>query len=209
VPIDHICCYPGNEGFIGAVAELVRNTYDGECAKSAVPTHPGGGAAPYPRVIFTAHSLPEKIIAAGDPYQWQVEKTAALIAARTEIPGLDWKLAYQSRLGPLKWIGPNIDTVIRRAGRDGVPVIVAPIAFVSEHVETLVELDHDMRKVAEEAGVPRFCRVPAVGTHALYIKSLARLAAGCRQPVCSDLGGRICPVSFGKCPNALIPAVKP
>jgi ferrochelatase len=180
---------------------MVREAY-AEMLAAAAP----GADKPRPRVIFTAHSLPEKIIAAGDPYQWQVEQTATRIAARIGIADVDWILCYQSRLGPLKWIGPNIDHVMRQAGRDGVPVIVAPIAFVSEHVETLVELDHDMRLVAESAGVPRFHRIPAVRTHALYIAALARLAAGCGTSVCPGGGARLCPLRFGQCPVAGAPS---
>ena len=200
-PIDLICCYPAEEGFIGAVAAKVRAAYDRDCAVAAQPAHPGAARGLRPRVIFTAHGLPEKIIAAGDPYQWQVEKTAALIAARVDIAGLDWALAYQSRVGPVKWIEPSLEQEIERAGRDGVPVIVAPIAFVSEHVETLIELDHDARKLAETVGVPRFHRVPTVRTDALYMESLARLAkAACGQGTCAGGGMRICPTAFGKCP---------
>ncbi len=200
-PIDLVCCHPKEEGFVAAVADMVRATYDQDCAVAAQPCHPGAARGLRPRVIFTAHGLPEKIIADGDPYQWQVEKTAKLIAARVDVAGLDWTLAYQSRVGPVKWIGPSLEQEIERAGRDGVPVVVAPITFISEHVETLVELDHEMRLLAETVGVPRFHRVPTVRTNTLYMEALARLAlAACGQGTCAGSGARICPANFVKCP---------
>jgi ferrochelatase len=189
-PIHDLCCYPRDEGFVGAVAEMVASAHRNTIG-------------PRPRVIFCAHSLPEKTIAAGDPYQSQMEETAALIAQRTGIAGLDWTLSYQSRLGPVKWIGPSLVSEIRRAGVDKVPVIVVPISFVSEHVETLVELDRDMREIAAAVGVPGFVRLPAVRTHTAYISSLVRLTAAVLDrglSVCSAGGVRTCASRHGKCP---------
>ena len=189
-PIHDLCCYPHDEGFVGAVAEMVGGAYRNTIG-------------PRPRVIFCAHSLPEKTIAAGDPYQSQMEETAALIAQRTGIAGLDWALSYQSRLGPVKWIGPSLVSEIRRAGTDKVPIILAPISFVSEHVETLVELDRDMRELAADVGVPGFVRLPAVRTHPAYISSLVRLAGDLLDrgaSVCSATGARACASRHGKCP---------
>ncbi|MGH8432612.1 MAG: ferrochelatase, partial [Solimonas sp.] len=87
----------------------------------------------------------------------------------------DWSVCYQSRVGPLKWIGPPTEEEIRRAGADKTGVVLYPLSFVSEHSETLVELDMDYRRLAEAAGVPVYVRVPAVGTHPLFIQGLARL----------------------------------
>ncbi len=87
-----------------------------------------------------------KIVNAGDPYPRQVESTAGAVVAGPRTPGLDWQVCYQSRVGPLEWIGPATDAEIRRAGAEGVPLVVAPISFVSEHSETLVELDRDYRR---------------------------------------------------------------
>ncbi len=189
-PIQNLCCYPHDEGFVGAVADMVASAH-----RKTI--------GPQPRVIFCAHSLPEKTIASGDPYQSQMEETAALIAQRTGIAELDWALCYQSRLGPVKWIGPSLVSEIRRAGGDKVPVILAPISFVSEHVETLVELDRDMRDLAADVGVPGFVRLPAVRTNPAYISSLVRLAGEVLdrgERVCSASGARICASRHGKCP---------
>ena len=89
--------------------------------------------------------------------------------------GLDWLVSYQSRVGPLAWLGPSVDDELRRAGEDRVAIVVAPISFVSEHSETLVELDRDYRRLAEEHAVPGYYRAPAVGTDPHFIAALAAL----------------------------------
>jgi ferrochelatase len=150
--------YPIDDGFITASVDLVRQGM----AKL--------GDQPY-RVLFSAHGLPEKIVKAGDPYQTQIEQSAAAIVAR--LGQVDSVVCYQSRVGPLKWIGPSTDEEIERAGRDGKAIVLYPISFVSEHSETLVELDIEYRHLAEKAGVPRYERVPTVGTHPAFIRGLA------------------------------------
>jgi ferrochelatase len=160
VPTKTIASYPTEPGFIAASIELVKQGL----------ADAGAGAR---RVLFSAHGLPERVIKAGDPYQAQVEQTAKAIA--DGLGEIDWSICYQSRVGPLKWIGPSTDAEIRRAGADKVAVVVYPLAFVSEHSETLVELDIDYRLLADEVGVPTYIRVPTVGTHPLFIAGLARL----------------------------------
>jgi ferrochelatase len=91
------------------------------------------------RILFSAHGIPEKLVAKGDPYQEQVEATVAAIIAR--LGPVDHRICYQSRVGPMKWLGPSTPEAIAEAGRDGVGAVVVPVAFVSEHIETLVELD--------------------------------------------------------------------
>src|SRR5581483_671310 len=139
----------------------------------------------------------------GDPYQWQVERCAKAVADRLAAAGeaLDWLVCYQSRVGPLQWLGPSTDQEIARAGAEKRPLIVCPIAFVSEHSETLVELDIEYRHLADRAGVPAYIRVPTVGTHAAFITGLADtvLAARPLQSLCSAAGGRICPPEFSRC----------
>jgi len=88
---------------------------------------------------------------------------------------VEWSVCYQSRVGPLKWIGPPTEAEIRRAGADKTGVVLYPLSFVSEHSETLVELDIDYRRLAEQAGVPKYIRVPTVGTHPQFIHGLANL----------------------------------
>jgi ferrochelatase len=98
-PTVQVCCYPDQDGFIKASADQVRIAYN-TLVQEYPHTRP-------PRVLFSAHGLPEKIIRRGDPYQAQCEKTSALIAEATDIPNLDWQICYQTRVGPLKWIGPS------------------------------------------------------------------------------------------------------
>jgi protoporphyrin/coproporphyrin ferrochelatase len=81
-------------------------------------------------------------------------------------------------VGPLAWLGPSVGDELHAAGRDGVAVVVAPISFVSEHSETLVELDIEYRRVAEHSGVPAYFRVPTVGTDPRFVATLAKLVRG-------------------------------
>lgn len=184
-----VCCYPAERGFVMAMAELIREKLKRWSGKP-------------PRLLFSAHGLPKKVIRRGDPYQWQVERTASAIAAALASAAADWVVCYQSRVGPLEWIGPSTEDEIRRAGKQGVPVMVVPIAFVSEHSETLVELDIEYRHVADAAGVPSYMRVPTVSAHQLFIEGLARLvqqALAMPAPTQPEGGSRICPAEFGRC----------
>lgn len=157
-----ICCYPSLEGFITAHVDQVVQTWE----KAGRPERT--------RVLFSAHGLPQKVIDAGDPYQTQVEETVAAIAARLP-EGLEHVVCYQSRVGPLKWIGPSTEEALEAAVTDGMGVIVSPVAFVSEHIETLVELDEEYAEKAEELGMRHYLRAPAIGTHPAYISALADL----------------------------------
>jgi ferrochelatase len=185
-PVRALCCYPEAAGFIGALADEIR---------AALAEWPAGERR---RVLFSAHGLPQRIVAAGDPYPWQVERTAAALR-RALPPELDSVVCYQSRVGPLAWIGPATDDEIRRAGRERLGLIVVPIAFVSEHSETLVELDLDYRHLAESVGVPRYRRVATVGTASSFIAALARLVHDARAGPCPAGGLRLCPSAFRGC----------
>ena len=184
-----VCCYPRAAGLVDAHAALIGPLLD-EAARAGPP-----------RLLFSAHGLPEKVVVAGDPYQWQVGETAGRIIARLGRPALDWVICYQSRVGPLAWLGPSTEDEIDRAGRDGVPLVVAPIAFVSDHAETLVELDVTGRERARRAGVPCYSRVPALGTHPAFIAALADLVRGAmgRSGLGSGEGGRACPATHRRC----------
>ncbi|MEI6558552.1 MAG: ferrochelatase [Rhodospirillaceae bacterium] len=179
-PTRTICCYPTEPGLIEALTGLIRPLY------RAAANH---GRT---RVLFSAHGLPEKIVAAGDPYQWQCERTAEALVAALGIANLDWVSCYQSRVGPMTWIGPETAAEIARAGREGVAVVVVPIAFVSEHSETLVELDIEYRHLAERSGVPAYLRVPTVGIEPAFIAGLARLVG-------DGAGDRRCPGIWSGC----------
>jgi ferrochelatase len=189
-PTKAVCCYPRLPGWILAQAELLRT------ALAAV----GEGAAV--RVLFSAHGLPKKIVDAGDPYQRQVELGAAAIVAALGRPDLDWQISYQSRVGPLEWIGPATEAEIDRAGVEGKGLIVLPIAFVSEHSETLVELDIEYAHLASEAKVPFYYRVPTVNAHPLFIGGLAEAVQASLLSigkVGSAEAARVCPDSCVAC----------
>lgn len=180
-----ICCYFENEGLIEAHARQVTKTWEA-AGKPAV------------RLLFSAHGLPEQIANAGDPYQWQVEATCAAVAERLG-PGWDWQICYQSRVGPLKWIGPSTQEAIEGAARDGKGVLIDPIAFVSEHIETLVELDSEYAEFAERAGVHTYLRAPVVGIEPPFIEGMAAaVRRGLqRDGACPD--GRPCPMGQSRC----------
>jgi ferrochelatase len=196
-PTTTVCCYHSHPGFSAATAALVQGAYDK--ARAELPAE-----VPL-RVLFSAHGLPESIVKAGDPYQWQVEQTVARVVDRLVIDKLDHVVCYQSRVTPQKWIGPSTEDELERAGHDKVAVLVVPIAFTSEHSETLVELDVEYREEAEKLGVPGYFRSPAQNSDPAFIAALAGLVRHARasdRVLCSFAGPRQCPKVFGDCSHA-------
>lgn len=129
-----------------------------------------------PKIIFTAHGLPLSIVAAGDPYPQQCEETvAAILALLEKAAAKDAVLAYQSRVGRGAWLEPSTRDVLDAAAQDKRPVVLVPIAFVCEHVETLVELAQDYKARGLKAGAPFVEVVPTVGTAPRFIEGLAAL----------------------------------
>ena len=187
-PAKTICCYPTETEFLNAHVSLINNEL-----KNLNNF----------KLIFSAHGLPKKNIKKGDPYQWQVEQSVNKITKQLNIPNLDWILSYQSRVGPLKWIGPSTDDEIIKSSKLNKAVVVVPIAFVSEHPETLVELDIEYKKIAEQNGCKNFVRVPALGTKHEFINSLANLVIESNL-LEKKLGfyhpSNKCPNNFKKCP---------
>lgn len=193
-PTSALCCYPADGGFVSVMANLVAEGW-----KKAVKSG-------NPRILYSAHGLPEREILRGDPYQWQVEQSAAAIASLVaeRLGGTqEWLVSYQSRVGRLKWIGPYTDAEIERAGLEGRPLVVVPLAFVSEHVETLVELDVEYRELARHRNVPAYERVRTVNDDPAFIAGLADLVRGAidRGPG-TGCGGRICPPDRSRCPHS-------
>ncbi len=183
-PTSEICCFATEGGFVAALAARLR-----EVLAKAKPE------LSY-RILFSAHGLPRKIVEAGDPYQSQVDMTVSAVMEELGREDIDWQVCYQSRVGPLEWIGPSTDDEIKRAGTEGKGVVVVPVAFVSEHSETLVELDIEYAELAARAGVPDYLRAATVRDHPEFISALAGLvsvALNAKKPV-SCVPGRLCPL---------------
>ena len=128
-------------------------------------------------IFFSAHGVPVSYVEeSGDPYQQEIEKCAALIMAQLNTPNA-YTLAYQSRVGPVEWLQPYTDQAIESLAEEGVKeLVVVPISFVSEHIETLEEIDQEYREVAETAGIETFARVPALDTEPTFIQALTDLS---------------------------------
>ncbi|HEY0421317.1 MAG TPA: ferrochelatase [Acetobacteraceae bacterium] len=196
-PTTTLCCYHSDADFAAATAAAIAQAY--RAAREVLD--PATGL----RVLFSAHGLPEVIVNSGDPYQFQVERTTAAVVRQLGIADLDSAICYQSRATPQTWIGPSTEEEIARAAKDRVAVLVVPIAFVSEHSETLVELDVEYAELAHRQGVPGYFRVPAQNSDASFIAALAglvRRARGRGPGLCSFAGGRICPKPHTDCPHA-------
>jgi ferrochelatase len=192
LPASAICCHPTQAKLAAAHADAIQKVWR------------ENGSPQNPRVLFSAHGLPEKVIEAGDPYQWQVEQSATAIRALLPV---EWetRISYQSRVGPLKWIGPSTEEEIEAAAKDKTGLIICPIAFVSEHVETLVELDIEYAHKAKVLGLPFYLRAATPGAAPGFIDALADLTelalAKKQQGPWSECGKRLCPAEFGTCPH--------
>jgi protoporphyrin/coproporphyrin ferrochelatase len=183
-----VCCYPTARGLVDAHAEGIRKVWEEARAPANL------------RLLFSAHGLPQKVVEAGDPYRAQIEATAQAIAER--LPEFaDWRVSFQSRVGRLPWLSPYTDDEIRRAGAEGRGVLVAPIAFVSEHVETLVELDRDYAGLARDVGCAPYLRARTPGVAGAFIEELARavLEAAAREGGIAPHGPWRCPAGHAKC----------
>jgi ferrochelatase len=182
-----VCCYFDEPGLVAAHVHKIRETFR------------AAGSPMGLRLLFSAHGLPEKIIQNGDPYQSQVERTCEAVMAELGA-GWDWQVCYQSRVGPMKWIGPSTPEAIKAAADEGLGVLVVPIAFVSEHVETLVELDRDYAELAQALGCPVYLRAPALGTEPAFIEGLAHTVARSLPSALVEPGASACSTDFAKCP---------
>ncbi|MDV2992795.1 MAG: Ferrochelatase [Chroococcidiopsis sp. SAG 2025] len=151
-------------GYLQAMAQLIAQEVDGFANPDAV------------HVFFSAHGVPKSYVEeAGDPYQQEIEECTALIM-QTLNRSNSYTLAYQSRVGPVEWLQPYTEDAIQELGQQGVQdMVVVPISFVSEHIETLQEIDMEYREVAESVGIHNFRRVPALNTHTQFIDGMADL----------------------------------
>jgi len=181
-----ICCYPTENNFLASHAKLIKKTIETLENKNF-------------KLLFSAHGLPENKIKKGDPYQWQVEKTVEGIMSKLTSENLDFLISYQSRVGPLKWIGPSTDEMIIKYSKEKKGIVIIPVAFVSEHSETLVELDIEYKKLAEKNDCAFYKRVPALGVEESFIKGLAELVLQ-KETKENFVSSVMCPNKFIKCP---------
>lgn len=149
-------------GYIAAMADLIAQ----ELNKLANPDQA--------HIFFSAHGVPVSYVEeVGDPYQREIEHCTELIMQTLNRPN-PHTLAYQSRVGPVEWLQPYTEDAIEQLAHQGVQdLVVVPISFVSEHIETLQEIDMEYREIAHEAGIPGFHRVPALNTHPRFITDMA------------------------------------
>ena len=125
-------------------------------------------------ILFSAHALPQKFIDRGDPYLEHVQATVRGVMER--IGDQPWTLAFQSRSGPVQWMEPDTVDELDRLGTERVPgVLIVPVSFVSDHIETLQEIDFEYRLHAEKVGIPRFERAPSLNAHPDFVSALADL----------------------------------
>jgi len=201
-----VCCYPTEPEFIKSHALLIKQTifkfYDDNLDKF--------------RFLFSAHGLPQKLIDAGDPYVFHVTQTTDQIVksleenlanAEKKSSKIDFRICYQSKVGPLKWTSPSLDCEIKKAVLDHKIPVVVPVAFVSDHSETLVELDIDYKNLAIKLGAENYLRVPALNIDGHFIKALFEICKEVSSNSDSQIfsgkkAQRICPKNFTFCPNS-------
>lgn len=206
IPIKIVCCYPTHEDFIKSHCNLIIRTLQ----KIDQKHHQNI------RILFSAHGLPQKVIDKGDPYAFQVEQTVDKIIVNLQdllkknemikIDKIDFQICYQSKVGPLKWTSPSLEQEIRRVALDKKIPVVVPVAFVSDHSETLVELDIEFKELSEQIGIEDYYRVNALNIEGNFINSLSKIviATSLSQDssiFCGELPNRICPKNYKLCPN--------
>jgi ferrochelatase len=170
--IKKTCCYYKNDLFINALFELFKEYL--LKATKAYNLNKNNAI-----IFFSAHSLPEYVIKNGDPYEMQIKESVDLLMHKIreieEFRDIKYKITYQSKVGPVKWLSPNTEDEIIAAAKKGQIIFVNPISFVSEHSETLVELDIDYKNVALDHGALDYIRIPTLSSDALFIKCLSSI----------------------------------
>ena len=163
--IAHIEHYADDPGYLDAFTDTVQD------ALSHIPAERRDSTV----ILFSAHGLPQKFIDEGDPYVDHIQATRRGILERLNVPNRQL-LAYQSRTGPVKWLGPGTEEVIEQLGHEGVKdVLIVPLSFVSDHIETMYEVDILFAETAKAAGITGYFRPDALNTHLLFIEALCQL----------------------------------
>jgi len=163
MPVAAVDRYPEDAGYLDALTSTVQ---------VALRRFPDPARV---HVLFSAHGVPISLIRRGDPYEREIHSTVAGVVRRLP-PGQKWSLSYQSKVGPAKWLQPATIDHIPELARQGVrEMLVVPVAFVSDHIETLHEQRILLRSVAAEAGIARYEVANAINDCRLYAQALARL----------------------------------
>jgi protoporphyrin/coproporphyrin ferrochelatase len=165
VPTETICCYHDHPLYVGAIVARINQVY-----QRFSGTDPGEID-----LIFSAHGVPLSLVREGDPYQQQIKETVRLVvdAGRWTSPHT---LCYQSKVGPAEWLKPSLPATLRElASRGRRRFLVIPIAFVTDHIETLHEINIEARHEAEQLGVAQFEMMPGLNDHPMFIQCLADL----------------------------------
>lgn len=165
--------WPDEPGYVAAVARTIRE------ALAQVPA----ALRPQTRILFSAHGLPVRYVEAGDPYPQRVALTVAAVVAHLGAEAPQVATCFQSRLGPVKWLEPSTMDAIHQAADDGIAaLVVVPIAFVSDHLETRFEIDREYREMAHAAGIPVFVRAPSLNDARDFADALAGLVTQALAP---------------------------
>ncbi len=124
-------------------------------------------------ILFSAHGIPVSLYEKGDPYIKEIEETVKIIVKEMNLS--EWELSYQSRTGPVKWVGPSTEEKIKELAKRGIrKIFIVPISFVSDHIETLYEIDIIYKKMAADVGI-ELIRVPSLNTNTKFIEALKSL----------------------------------
>ena len=198
IKIKEICCYFEDDEFILSHAKLIKKTIE-NFDKNINEL----------RFLFSAHGLPQKLINEGDPYVFQIEKTSTKIIqklaeiASINIEEIDYKICYQSKVGPMQWTSPSLEHEIKKIAIDNKIPVIIPISFVSDHSETLVELDIDYKEMAKNLGIANYLRVPALNNDGHFIHALAEICKNVSVSTKTKFSGsgtqRNCDSKLGKC----------
>ena len=197
-----VCCYPEDDEFIKSHAILIKKTSEQLSSEELRET----------RLLFSAHGLPQRTIDNGDPYVFQINKTAHKVIqylgnmVKKNVEDIDYRICYQSKVGPMQWTSPSLEHEVNKAAIDKKNVIVIPIAFVSDHSETLVELDIEYKEIAYNLGIKKYFRVPSLNVEGHFIKSLADISRAVVENNENTMFSgqkpyRLCPKNFKLCPN--------
>ncbi len=184
--IKNICCYFDDQKFIDSHVELIRKTIAENFNQNENY-----------RILFSAHGLPQILVNRGDPYQYQIDNMVKILVENLNIGDLDWKITYQSRVGRIKWLEPDTEAEIKLAGLKRKNLVIVPISFVSEHVETLVELDIEYKEIADHYNI-KFARVETLRINEKYIESLRNII---KKNIDDENFAIISSDGIRKCPN--------